>query len=268
MRDILYPEFGPAEPDPMRRAQAAMARQTLPKRFYKNAEIIESNELFELRLDGRQALTPGRKPLALPTKAAADLVASEWRAQTDVIDPARMHATRITNTAIDSMGARMAEVRADIGGYARSDLVCYRAGEPEGLIQLQNSAWNPVVAWSADAIGARMRLVEGIMHETQSDEALAAVEAAVAAEAQPIRLAALHVIATMSGSCLIALMVRAGAMSLEDAFAAAHVDEAWNVSLWGQDAEAEARQARRREEFLAAGALLAALQMPATTRLA
>jgi chaperone required for assembly of F1-ATPase len=258
MRDILYPDITPSDPNPMRRAQAAMARQALPKRFYKHAQISEKDAGYRIQLDGRAALTPGRNPLALPTPASAELVAAEWLAQVDVIDPARMHATRIANTAIDSIGRRLAEVQADITGYAGSDLVCYRAGEPEGLVIRQNEAWDPVVAWASDALGARMVLAQGVIHQEQPPEALQAISAAVDAEMQPIRLAALHVITTMSGSCLIALMLRAGALAPEAALAASLVDEDWNASLWGRDAEAEVRQARRREEFLAAAGLLLA----------
>jgi chaperone required for assembly of F1-ATPase len=259
MRDVLYPDHEPSDPNPMKRAQAAMARTALPKRFYAAVGIEEGEGGHQLLLDGRAARTPGRHPLALPTAAAAELIAAEWRAQKEVIDPARMHATRIANTAIDSVGQRVPEVQADIAGYAASDLVCYRAGEPDGLVARQNALWNPIVAWAASAIGARMILAEGIVHQPQQDDALAAVRAHVARETAPIRLAALHVATTLSGSALTALMTAAGALAAEDAWAASMVDEDWNADLWGRDAEAEARHARRKEEFLAAAALLRTL---------
>lgn len=259
MRDMLYPGVVPSDPNPMRRAQNAMARQVLPKRFYKSVQIIEKEKQYAISLDDRPALTPGRKPLALPTRAGAQLLAGEWEAQVDVIDPARMHATRMANTGIDSIGARLAEVQADIAGYAGSDLVCYRAGEPDGLHEAQNKHWNPVVDWAAEALGARMSLAEGIIHQAQSPEALERIAQCVALENEPVRLAALHVLTSMSGSCLVALMVRAGALEPEAAFRASTVDEDWNIQLWGQDAEAAVRQASRKDEFLAAAQLMLAL---------
>ncbi len=260
MRDVLYPEFPPSDPNPMKRAQNAMARVALPKRFYAQATAAAGEGGWAILLDGRPARTPGRNHLRLSTEAAALLVAAEWNAQVEVVDPARMHATRIANTAIDSLAGRIAEVQGDAAAYAGSDLVCYRAGEPAGLVERQNRHWNPVTDWTRDVLGARMNLAEGVMHVAQSEEALAAVNSVVAAEDHPVRLAALHVLTTMAGSCLIALMLRSGAIPAEDAWAAANVDEDWNVHLWGQDDEAQARRARRREEFLAAAALLAALQ--------
>jgi chaperone required for assembly of F1-ATPase len=260
MRDILNPDFAPSDPNPMKRAQTAMARQALPKRFYKAVTVGETDAGYAILLDGRQARTPGRNLLALSTHAGASLLAAEWEAQAEVVDPASMHATRIANTAIDSVGDRLVEVQADIAGYAASDLVCYRAGETEGLARAQEAAWGPVVRWAEHALGARFILVEGVMHRPQSDAALAAVRDAVCAQTHVVRLAALHVMTTISGSCLLALMAEAGSVSPEDAWTAASVDEDWNARFWGQDADAQARQARRRDEFIAAARLLKSLK--------
>jgi chaperone required for assembly of F1-ATPase len=259
MRDILHPDIQPSDPNPMRRAQLAMARQPLPKRFYREVLTVEADGVHAIHLDGRAARTPGRNLLALPTAAAAEVVALEWRAQEGVIDPARMHATRIANTAIDSLGGRLDEIRADIARYASSDLVCYRAEEPEGLAARQREAWDPVLDWARSHVGADFQLAGGIIHVDQPPAALAAVATALAREGETMRLAALHVLTTLSGSCLIALKFGAGAIGAEAAFAASTIDEDWNADAWGRDAEAEARQDRRREEFLAAAALLAAL---------
>ncbi len=243
----------------MRRAQIAMARQPALRRFYAEAAVAEGPDGFAIALDGRQARTPGRKPLALPNRAAADVVAAEWRAQGETIEPARMHATRIVNTALDSFEGRIGEVQADIAAYAASDLVFYRAGEPEGLVAAQNGRWNPIVAWAEAHLAVRFTLAEGVVHQAQSEESLAAVRAAVARRSEPVGLAALHVCTTLTGSCLIALMAAGGALSGEEAWEASIVDESWQASLWGWDEEAEKRLAARREEFLAAHALVRAL---------
>ncbi len=54
-------------------------------------------------------------------------VAAEWERQSEIIDPADMPLTRLLNSAIDGVAHTMAETRADILGYAGSDLLCYRA---------------------------------------------------------------------------------------------------------------------------------------------
>ena len=71
---------------PMQRAQAAM-RTVLPKRFYKEASAGETAGGFSLLLDGKQATTPAKRNLVLPSRTFADAVTAEWNAVGEFIDP-------------------------------------------------------------------------------------------------------------------------------------------------------------------------------------
>ena len=241
----------PEEPNPMRAAQAGM-KPPPPKRFYKQAGVDEREGVFHLSLDGRHARTPARHPLAVPTRALAEAVAAEWDRQGDTIDPTAMPVTRIVNSAIDGVSARTAEVVADIAKYAGSDLTCYRAGEPERLARAQDTAWRPVLDWAKETHGARFNLAEGVIHVAQPEEAVAAVRRAVERIDSPFALAALHVMTTLTGSVLIALAHASGAIDVDQAWAAAHVDEVFQESLWGEDYEAMERRKRREGDFRAA----------------
>ncbi len=64
----------------------------------------------------------------------------------------------------------------------------------------------------------------------------------LAQRAEPLRLAAIHVMTSLTGSALLALAVDFGELDGEAAWAAGHVDEDWQVEHWGQDAEAVARR--------------------------
>jgi chaperone required for assembly of F1-ATPase len=64
---------------------------------------------------------------------------------------------------------------------------------------------------------------------------------------------------TLTGSALLALAHARGRVSAEQAWAAAHVDEDWQISQWGEDADAKARRDRRWAEMRAASRLLALL---------
>lgn len=260
MRDILYPEGETWQggDDAVARARASQARP-LPRRFYKAVSVEPGEGGFLVLLDGRKARTPGKNLLALPVRAAAERVAAEWAAQGDHIDPAEMHATRIANVGIDRVNAVRDEVIAEMAGYAGSDLVCYRAEGPDGLVARETAAWTPVLDHMRSRYGARFILSEGIAHVAQEAAALDAVAAGFARFQNPIALAALHTLVTLSGSALIPLALADGALDAETAFAAAHVEEDWNIHLWGEDAEAQARTARRRAEFMAAADLLAVL---------
>ncbi len=231
------------------------APRPLPKRFYTSVSVVPHAEGFAVRLDGRPIRTPARRELVLGTEALARAVADEWEAQGEHIDPATMPLTRIANTAIDAE-ERMGEVAADIVAFAGSDLLCYRAEAPEGLVARQSAHWDPVLAWAKRALGAAFVLREGVMPIAQPDAALGAVARALEAF-DPIPLAALHVMTTVSGSALLALAVAEGALSLEDAWSAATVDETWQREQWGIDAEAEAASRHKHEEFMAASRLIA-----------
>ncbi len=239
------------EPNPMRAAQAGM-KPTLPKRFYKEASVEERNGAFQLVLDGRPARTPGRNPLAVPARALAEALAEEWSRQGDEIDPATMPVTRIVNSGIDGVAPRRQEVVDDLVRYAGSDLLCYRAGEPGRLVDAQNATWNPLLDWARDSIGARFALAEGIMHVDQPPETAAAIRRAVEAVRSPIALAALHVMTTLTGSVVTALAHAAGRYDADQAWAAAHVDEVYQESVWGEDYEAMARRRSREADFRAA----------------
>ena len=257
MREDLSKDLLPVhgeEIDPVEMARRDL-KKSLPKRFYKQAHFELREGAYALLLDGRPAQTPGRNRIALPTEAAARLVADEWQAQAELIDPATMPITRIVNSAIDGVAREMESVRAEIAKYAGSDLVCYRAADPEALAEAQAQAWDPVLAFARDKFGARLVLAEGVMFAEQPDHALAAIRKAVDAIEGEMALAALHVMTTLTGSALIALALVHGHFDVDAAWAAAHADEDYQMRIWGEDTEALARRNKRWGEMKAAHAL-------------
>jgi chaperone required for assembly of F1-ATPase len=227
----------------------------LPKRFYTNVTAAPRSTGFAVLLDARAARTPKKRELVLPTLALAQAIAEEWDAQRSAIDPAGMPLTRLVNTVLDGVEGRESEVRADIVKYAGSDLLCYRAEDPEKLVALQAATWDPVLSWAGASLGIPLALSGGVMPVRQSQEALDAVASAVAM-LDAFRLAALHVMVTLTGSAILGLAVLHGHLSPEAAWSAAHVDEDWQIARWGEDAEASARRARRWADMRAAADLL------------
>jgi chaperone required for assembly of F1-ATPase len=257
MRDLFQDIFANAPLDPTQAARRAM-RPQLRRRFYTRAGVQgeegDGEGEFRVMLDGRPVMTPARRPLAAPTRALADMLAAEWEAQRDVIDPAKMPLTRLANSIIDGVADAAAAVAAEVEKYLGSDLVCYRAAGPQGLVARQAKAWDPVLAWARDALGARFVLTEGMVYVAQPEHALAAARAAIPRDQW--RVGALNAITTLTGSALIALALAGGVLSVDQAWAAAHVDEDWNMDLWGRDALALERRAARFAEMQAAAAVL------------
>ncbi len=253
-----FPDEGDVAKNPMKLAQAAM-RPVLPKRFYKSASVGEEAGQFHLLLDGKKARTPARNLLQLPTPDAAKLVAAEWEAQLDVIDPSEMHATRIVNAAIDHVGSVAAEVITEIAKYASSDLLCYRASEPDRLVELQDKTWNPLLEWARETLQIRFTLVEGVMFVAQSDETLRRAHDIVVDFNQPLKLSALHVLTTISGSLVLAMAVAHGKLDAASAYDASELEADFTTEVWGADEEALYRRKRRKAEFLAAAGLFHSL---------
>ena len=146
----------------------------------------------------------------------------------------------------------MVETRADILKYAGSDLLCYRAEESLALVERQRLVFDPVLDWAAQTLGARFRLGAGVTHVAQPRAAIEAIRTAVEAFDDPIALAGLSVMTTLSGSALLALAVARGRLSAEEAWRLAHVDEDFQAERWGADVEAAARREARWREFEAA----------------
>ena len=251
MRDIFEDLFA-EPPDPIASARRSM--RALKRRFYATAGVAESEGGFVLALDGRPVRTPARHLLMLPARPLAEAAAAEWQGQTDFIDPARMPLTRLANTIIDGVATEAAAVTAEIVKYLGSDLLFYRAEGPERLVARQRRHWDPVLAWARDR-GARFVLAEGVMFVPQPDEAVAVMRAAI--PGHPWRLGAVHTATTLTGSALLALALERSAISLDAAWAAAHVDEDWNMEVWGRDERALERRAFRFAEMQAAATVLA-----------
>ena len=244
-----------ATPDPMHAAQKGM-KPELPKRFYSEASVVERDGQHVVALDGRVARTPAKSLLAFSRPGMAEAAAAEWNGQGSHIDPFSMPITRIANSAIDGVRASRQAVIDEIAKYGGSDFLCYRADQPEALVRRQAEAWDPVLAWAADNLGAKLAVVNGIQYKQQSPEALAAIAEAVARHDE-FGLASLHAVTTLTGSVILALAVAEGYLEPEAAWAAAHVDEDYQAELWGHDEEAQQRRAWRWREMEAASRLLA-----------
>jgi chaperone required for assembly of F1-ATPase len=262
MRDILHDIFENQPLDPTEAARRDL-RPNLRARFYKEASVGETADGFAVLLDGRPVRTPARRPLAAPSRPLAEALAAEWQAQRDKVDPAAMPLTRLANSIIDGVAPSPQPVAAEIEQYLHSDLLFYRAAEPARLIEAQRRHWDPVLDWARETLGARFVLAEGIMHVAQPAAAIAAAAAAIPKGAditQAWRLGAASVVTTLTGSGLLALALAAGRISVEEAWAATHVDEDWNEAFWGQDELAKQRRNYRFAEMQAAATVLALLR--------
>jgi chaperone required for assembly of F1-ATPase len=218
------------------------------KRFYKTVSVAPADGGFAVLLDGRPVKTPGRNALILPSEKLAQAIAAEWRGQGDDVVATSMPLLRLANTVIDGVVANRDEVIGAILRFGENDLLCYRAHQPPELAARQTAGWDPVLDWVAERHGAGMRVAGGLTHVDQPPEALAALRQALQGF-DPFTLGALHVIASVTGSTVLALAVADGFLSGARAFELSRIDETYQAEKWGEDAEAAKRTAALAHEL-------------------
>jgi chaperone required for assembly of F1-ATPase len=220
-------------------------------RFWTAASVKQEATGFSIYLDARPVKTPAGAPLSVPTEALADAVAGEWNAIKGAIKPEAMPFTRAANTSIDRIAPDPDPLVDALADYGASDLLCYRAQEPAALRQRQFAAWDPMLAWSAEALGAPLVAALGVVHVAQPRQSLEALRHAVAQETS-FRLTGLSELVTLSGSLVLGLAVSRGALDAETAWRLSRVDEDWQEEQWGRDAEAAEAAETRRVAFMTA----------------
>ncbi len=229
------------------------------KRFWNNAAVEPIEGGFTVTLDGRSLKTPAKSALILPTAALAEIIATEWRAQAEMIDPESMPATRAANSAIDKMRGQKAEVTEIITAYGDSDLVCYRAESPEELADREAAVWDPLIDWCAHRYTVRPIIRTGVIHGPQPKLLLINLEADVT-RLSSFELTAFHDLVAMSGSLIIALALLDKFAPPEALWDASRVDEDYQIEQWGADEEAEKLAAGRKAAFLQAARFYFACQ--------
>ena len=229
-----------------------------PRRFWTAATVLPGPEGFAVSLDARPLRTPGGTPLRAPTAALAAEISAEWDALDAEVDPRRLPLTRLANSAIERVAPQHAAVTAAVAEYGATDLICYRAAGPDGLVARQAAGWDPWLAWAEREFGAPLVTATGVMPCRQPPFALAALRAVVAGE-EAFGLMALHDLVALSGSLVLGLAVRRAALEPAAAWELSRIDETWPAEPWGLDSEAEAAAASGRAAFFDAARFSALL---------
>jgi len=231
----------------------------LPKRFYSKVTVADRNGGHTVLLDGRVTKTPGKAEIVVPRRDLAEAMAVEWEAQTTHIDPRTMPLVRLVNSGVEGGADSARLLRDEIVKYAGTDLTLFRADSPQELVAEQDRQWDPVLTALARHFDIRFQPVVGIIHEDQPQQTLSKLAQSLD-RAHHLTLISMASITGLTGSGLISIALREKLMEPDAAWNAAHVDEDHNIRLWGEDAEAAKRRAKRREEFDAAMTVLHSME--------
>ncbi len=221
------------------------------KRFYREAAAVEGPDGWHVALDGKQVKTQGGRILVLPNKALAELLASEWAAQGEQIEPRSLPMRDLADYALDVVAHDRAATVGGLLRFAETDTLCYRADPDEPLWKRQQEVWEPLLCGCEAREGIVFRRVSGVMHRAQDDAALAALKTRLDAM-DYLTLAALTTLASLGASLVIGLAALEPDADVEALWDAANLEEDWQAELWGRDWEAEERREKRKADFIAA----------------
>lgn len=219
------------------------------KRFWTDVTLASVDGGWQVMLDGRGVKTQGaRQPQVVPSEALGELLADEWRAQGETIDPRAFPARDLADFALDQVRPDRAGAIAKLLAYGGTDTLCYRADPEDALYRRQQEVWEPLVAACEERHGISLARVSGIIARPQSDATLAALTARLDG-LDDFTLAALTTMASLTASLVVALAALDGVQPPETLFAAANCEEDWQVELWGWDPAAEQTRANRLAAF-------------------
>ena len=218
------------------------------KRFYKEVTFIEQEGSYLVQLDGRQIKTPEKSLCLIPTMKMAEAVAKEWDDQKDDVEPHQMPITKLMNTAIDRVGKRREELIEELVEFAGSDQLCYRADNPEALVLLQKKVWDPHLKLLHDNHGVSFKLTNSIVFVEQDVKSLLKIRKIIE-KIEDFKLTAFYGMTTVTGSISIGINLFEGHVSVDEAWAAGHLDENFQVSQWGEDDEAAERRNNLKNEL-------------------
>lgn len=221
------------------------------KRFWQDAAVEEADGGFRVALDGRAVCTQGGGPQIVPTRALAEALAEEWRAQGQDIDPRGFPLRDLADVAIDRVRADRADALARILPYGDTDTLCYRADPDEPLYRRQQALWDPLLAAAEARHGIRLERVSGVLHRAQPRATLDRLRD-VLERHDEFTLAALLTLAPLAASLAVALAALEPDADVPALFAAANAEQDWQAEQWGWDADAATLRAARLATFEAA----------------
>jgi len=218
------------------------------KRFWKDVTVGEADGGWQVALDGRPIRTQHGGVQVVTTRALAEALAEEWRAQGEEVDAKAFVLRDLADFAIDQVRPERAGVIAKLLAYAETDTLCYRADPDEPLYRRQQALWEPLVTAFEARHGVAMERVSGIVHRAQPPASLARLRE-ILADHDDFTLAALSTLAPISASLTVALAALEPAADAAALFAAANCEQDWQAEQWGWDPLAEDARAERLKVF-------------------
>lgn len=211
-------------------------------------DVVGEGTAYAIHRNGRYLMTPAGSAYRVPTQGLAELVALEWRAQGEKVNPARMPFTQLVATTLDLVGKDRTKTMRGLLAYIDSELLCHRVETPSSLVKKQNDLWQPFLDWCQERYDVHFTTGSGVMPIPQKPEVTQQLNT-VLESFDDFRLTGLSSATDAAGSLILGLALAEGFGSASSIFDAAELDFAHQAITWGDDPVTVARQATVKAEL-------------------
>lgn len=208
------------------------------KRFYDVVSVsrVKSNQ-FGLLLDGKVVRTPLGNPLTFPSEGIGAAIATEWQLQKEFLTPNTMPMNTVLMTYLDVDSKMKREDKvSQISKFLQTDTLRFPCVKPESKLKTeQKRRWKKTEQFLASEFGIVMSKVKdgGFLIPSTIAAEIGEFNAKVFDRYDLLNLTLLETAAKYLKSCSVGVALVEGAVSPQEAFEAAYVEELCQQEKWG-----------------------------------
>ena len=208
------------------------------RKFWKTVKVKKkSSNSYEIFLDENVLKTPMKKKLTIQNSKIAEEIYKEWNQDKNIVDTDSMIFYGIISTSIDKISNNRTLYVNEILNFIDTDLICYRAEEPNDLVQWQSKNWDPILLKVEKYINNKIDVFKGIMPLKQNKGIKFKITKFLT-KFSDLEIIALHKITNITGSIFLSLCILNNDIIKEKVFELSHLDELWQAENWGYEEEA------------------------------
>ena len=208
------------------------------RKFWKTVKIKKkSSNSYEILLDENVLKTPMKKELTIQNSKIAEEIYNEWNQDKNIVDTDAMIFYGIISTSIDKISNNRILYVNEILNFIDTDLICYRAEEPNDLVHWQSKNWDPILLKVEKYIDNKIDVFKGIMPSKQKKGIKFKITKFLT-KFSDLEIIALHKITNITGSVFLSLCILNNDIIKEKVFELSHLDELWQAETWGYEEEA------------------------------
>ncbi|CAD8064335.1 unnamed protein product [Paramecium primaurelia] len=211
------------------------------KRFYKDVKIemafgvVNPQNQWLIKLDGKIVKTPSKNELALPTPQLAQCIADEYNQQTEFINPITMPLMTLARNAVDiEADESMREfMEHSIISYLERDTVLFREQSHSELYQIQMQKLDPQLKLFNQKFGMHLKANFGLDIEPLKQYDQIKIES-ILKELNSWQLVCLDSKVENLKSCILAFQIWNNHIDIQEAVKLSRIEEDYQISLNGK----------------------------------